>query len=208
MYCQYVQLPKVFYTKEKYRNLPHDARELYALLRDRMSLSEKNGWKREGCTYILFTQQTMADMIRRSLVTVRKALKALVGAGLLFIKRQGLTKPNMIFVQLLEEEKEASIKTKKKDTSGKQNAFHQEGNKASPNQTYSSYPYQSIQKKGVRQQRFLDKKPLFPREGDIWPENGQYMTLNKGYVQRYYLPEELNLLLFDPFASTVENRRK
>lgn len=204
MYCQYVQLPKVFYTNPKYRTLPHDARELYALLRDRMSLSEKNGWKKEEGIYILFTQKTMADMIRRSVVTVRKSLKALVKVGLLFIKRQGLTKPNLIFVRLLEEEKESSIKTEERGTSRKKNAFHQEGNKAFSNQTQSIYPYQSKQKKGCKEQRLLDKKPLFPREGDIWQENGQHMTFNKGYVQRYYLPDELNLLLFDPFAQIAE----
>jgi len=41
---KFYQLPKVFFTNDKYIQLSNDAKIAYALLKDRLELSIKNNW--------------------------------------------------------------------------------------------------------------------------------------------------------------------
>ena len=43
----FYRIPKLLFTDERYRPVSTDAKMLYGLLLDRLSLSEKNGWKDE-----------------------------------------------------------------------------------------------------------------------------------------------------------------
>ena len=56
---RFYRIPKLLFTDERYRPVSTDAKMLYGLLLDRLSLSEKNGWKDErGRVYIKeFTQK-------------------------------------------------------------------------------------------------------------------------------------------------------
>ena len=52
----FYRIPKVLFTEERFRNVSAEAKVLYGLLLDRMSLSCKNGWlDKEGRVYIIFT---------------------------------------------------------------------------------------------------------------------------------------------------------
>ena len=44
---RFYRIPKLLFTDERYRPVSTDAKMLYGLLLDRLSLSEKNGWKDE-----------------------------------------------------------------------------------------------------------------------------------------------------------------
>lgn len=74
---------------------------LYGILLDRMSLSAKNGWiDKNGRVYIIFT----IDEAKMALnCAEQKAIKLLSElekkAGLIERKRQGLGKPNLIYVK-------------------------------------------------------------------------------------------------------------
>lgn len=51
----FYRIPKVLFTEERFRSVSAEAKVLYGLLLDRMSLSCKNGWldERRTCVYHL-----------------------------------------------------------------------------------------------------------------------------------------------------------
>ena len=52
----YFRIPKALFQDHRFRQLSTDARTLYGILLDRMSLSVKNGWLDEqGRVYIIYT---------------------------------------------------------------------------------------------------------------------------------------------------------
>lgn len=54
----FYRIPKVLFTEERFRNISAEAKVLYGLLLDRMSLSAKNGWlDKENQVYIIFTHR-------------------------------------------------------------------------------------------------------------------------------------------------------
>ncbi len=68
----YFRIPKALFHDCRFRQLSTDARTLYGILLDRMSLSAKNGWLDEqGRVYIIYTVRkcrnpSAAPSIRRS----------------------------------------------------------------------------------------------------------------------------------------------
>ena len=71
-------------------DLSHTARELYALLLDRSTLSQKNGWQdSEGRTYIVYPIAEIAEMLDKGCTTIKGALNELDAAGLLERRRTG-----------------------------------------------------------------------------------------------------------------------
>ena len=97
----FYRVPKVLFTNERFWNISADAKMLYGILLDRMSLSAKNGWIDEnGRVYIIFTIDEAKSALN---CAEQKAIKLLSElekkAGLIERKRQGLGKPNLIYVQ-------------------------------------------------------------------------------------------------------------
>lgn len=77
------------------------AKLLYALLLDRTTLSQKNGWQdASGRTYIIFPVTAIADALDKSPSTVKEALNELDHAGLLERKRQGFSTANRLYLKL------------------------------------------------------------------------------------------------------------
>ena len=53
----FYRVPKVLFTNERFWNISADAKMLYGILLDRMSLSAKNGWiDKNGRVYIIETK--------------------------------------------------------------------------------------------------------------------------------------------------------
>lgn len=72
---------------------------IYALLRNRMELSKKNGWiNKNGEVYIIFSREELAQELDCCVKTIIKNVKQLIAAGLLVEKRQGLGKPNLLYI--------------------------------------------------------------------------------------------------------------
>ena len=97
----FYRVPKVLFTKEQFKQLSAEAKILYGIMLDKLDLSVKNKWVDEkGRVYIIYTiEQIMADMNCAD----QKASKLLdeleKKCGLIERKRQGLGKPNLIFVK-------------------------------------------------------------------------------------------------------------
>ena len=56
----FYRIPKLLFTHIYYKDLPCEAKLLYGMLVDRMTLSDRNFWRdREGNTYIYFSVETI-----------------------------------------------------------------------------------------------------------------------------------------------------
>lgn len=97
---KYYQVPKELYTNLRYKTTTNnDAKMLYALLLDRMELSRTNGWvEDDGTIFLIFKREDLADMLGICTTTVWRAIKQLKEVGLIEEKRQGLNRPNLIYI--------------------------------------------------------------------------------------------------------------
>ena len=97
---KYYQVPKELYTNARYKTTTsNDAKMLYALLLDRMELSRTNNWvDSDGTIFLIFKREDLADMLGICTTTVWRAIKQLKEVGLIAEKRQGLNKPNLIYI--------------------------------------------------------------------------------------------------------------
>ena len=88
---------------KRFRNLSSDAKLLYGLMLDRMSLSMKNGsLDEENRAYIIYTVENMMEDLGCSKPTCVKIVRELdseKGIGLIEKKRRGLGKPDIIYVK-------------------------------------------------------------------------------------------------------------
>lgn len=94
----FYQLPKFLFDDE-FDNLSSDAKLLYAILKDRHNMSMANGWINENNeVYFIYTREDMQDMLKKSYNTIKKALEQLKSHGLIEEERQGLNKPNILYL--------------------------------------------------------------------------------------------------------------
>lgn len=97
----FYRVPKLLITGEQFRTLSMEAKLLYGILLDRVSLSLRNGWVDEqNHVYIIYTiEQIMQEMncSNKKAVTMLSELEKKV--ALIEKKRQGLGKPNLIYVK-------------------------------------------------------------------------------------------------------------
>lgn len=95
---QYFQLPKWLF-KEPYKKLSNNAKIMYSLLYNRLDLSLESKWHdRNGQVFMYFTTAEFCEELGCSEKTVTKIKKELVTSGLLREERQGLTKPNRLYI--------------------------------------------------------------------------------------------------------------
>lgn len=95
---QYFQLPRWLF-KEPYKKLSNNAKIMYALLYNRLGLSLEAKWHdRNGQVFMYFTTAEFCEELGCSEKTVTKIKKELVTSGLLREERQGLTKPNRLYI--------------------------------------------------------------------------------------------------------------
>lgn len=102
----YYQIPQELFINKLYKEkLNSDSKILYGFLLDRLSLSQKNHWFDElNRVYLIFTREEVQDKLCLSEKTVTKAFKQLTDTKLIAEKRQGLGKPNLIYVGKIQHE--------------------------------------------------------------------------------------------------------
>lgn len=95
---QFYQMPKWLF-EAPFEKLSNDARVVYSLLKDRFELSIKNNWvDEEGHIFLIYTNDQLAEMMSMSNKSIIKFKKELKSHGLMDDVRQGLNKPNLIYL--------------------------------------------------------------------------------------------------------------
>lgn len=100
----FVRVPKVLFTdKEHFGNLSNEAKLLYGLLLERMSLSRKNNWiDKHNRVYIIFPVEEIEESLdvgHEKALNLLKELDDQSGIGLVRKKRRGLGLPSILYVK-------------------------------------------------------------------------------------------------------------
>jgi len=154
----FYRVPRLLMKDERFKNLSSDAKLLYGLMLDRMSLSMKNGWfDEENRAYIHYTVENIMEdfsCARATAIRILAELDSKKGIGLIEKKRLGLGKPDIIYVKnfaVVEDIKTAqntdvstevqnlNFKKSKNDTSRSSEIEPQEVQSLNPNYNNNSY---------------------------------------------------------------------
>lgn len=100
---QYFRIPRLLITSPRFKNLSVEAKLLYGMMLDRMSLSVKNEWYDEdGRVYIYFTVEEICEDMNCGRDKAMKLLGELdtrKGVGLIERVKQGQGKPTKLYVK-------------------------------------------------------------------------------------------------------------
>lgn len=105
---QFYKLPQGIFS-EKYSGISSDGKLLYALMLDRMKLSETNGWRDgHGRVYIIFTREEACRVLGFGKDKAARVYSELETAGLIEQKKQYLARPTLIYVNEISGRKDGS----------------------------------------------------------------------------------------------------
>ena len=103
---RFYRVPKEFFESNYYEKMSSDSKLLYGILKDRFELSLKNNWiDKDGNIYFIFTIEEIGKMIGCGKDKAIKIKKELAKYELLEEVRQGLNKPNLIYLGVVKTEK-------------------------------------------------------------------------------------------------------
>ena len=96
----FYRIPKALFQEPRFQSLSTDAKTLYGILLDRMSLSVKNGWLDEqGRVYIIYTVREVQESLCCAEHKAVKLFRELEDTDLIERKRRGLGRPSLIYVK-------------------------------------------------------------------------------------------------------------
>ena len=97
----FIRVPTILFTDDQYKYVSAEAKVLYGILLSRMDLSAKNGWiDDQGRVFIIFTLSEVMETMNCADNKATKLMKELEEkCGLIERKRQGLCKPDLIYVK-------------------------------------------------------------------------------------------------------------
>lgn len=105
----FYRIPKALFTDSYFKDLSSDAKILYGLMLDRMSLSIKNQWfDDKNRAYIYFSIEDIMELLncgRNKAIKSMRELDDETGIGLIEKRRQGFGKVNVIYVKTFMPEK-------------------------------------------------------------------------------------------------------
>ena len=148
----FFRIPKALFQEQRFQNLSTDAKTLYGILLDRMSLSVKNEWfDKKGRVFIIFTIEDVKRTFRCADNKATRLLRELEEFGLIERKRRGQGKPSLVYVKNFSaESSKERVKNRDNDDSGgfksaSQDPAKSRCNKTDENNTEKSetYPFYS-----------------------------------------------------------------
>ena len=162
----FYRIPKALFQEQRFQSLSTDAKTLYGILLDRMSLSAKNGWLDEqNRGFIIFT----IEDVKRSLCCAdnkaTKLLRELEEFGLIERKRRGLGRPSLVYVKNFSaDSSKTRFQNRENHESGGFKSASQDPakprcNKTDKNNTEmnETYPFNSEETDGMSQREQLEK---------------------------------------------------
>lgn len=197
---RFYQMPKFLFEGE-FKNLSNDARILYSLLRDRHELSMSNGWINEkGEVYLIFTREDMSELLGCSQPTLRKAIKQLIGAGLMEEERQGANRPNRIYLTVINIKNE-NPKNPKKEEEGSPKV---DDNNTKMECKKISVGSENNLQSGMKESFGQDCKDFSPNDTDINNTNIND-TEYKSISQSINGQTDRSIRLMDNYNKTIKN---
>ena len=115
----FFRIPKALFQEQRFQDLSTDAKTLYGILLDRMSLSVKNEWfDKKGRVFIIFTIEDVKRTLRCADNKATRLLRELEEFGLIERKRRGQGKPCLVYVKNFSaESSKESVKNRDNDDS-------------------------------------------------------------------------------------------
>ena len=115
----FFRIPKALFQEQRFQDLSTDAKTLYGILLDRMSLSVKNEWfDKKGRVFIIFTIEDVKRTLRCADNKATRLLRELEKFGLIERKRRGQGKPCLVYVKNFSaESSKKSVKNRDNDDS-------------------------------------------------------------------------------------------
>ena len=115
----FFRIPKALFQEQRFQDLSTDAKTLYGILLDRMSLSVKNEWfDKNGRVFIIFTIEDVKRTLRCADNKATRLLRELEKFGLIERKRRGQGKPCLVYVKNFSaESSKESVKNRDNDDS-------------------------------------------------------------------------------------------
>lgn len=208
----FYRIPKVLFTEERFSSISAEAKVLYGLLLDRMSLSARNGWlDDEGRVYIIFSVEDIMTSMGCANQKAAKLLYELESkCSLIERKRQGLGKPNLIYVKNFVTPSESHFKKCENHDSGSVKITSQESLKSHANNTENnntefsdteSFLFTSFREDHTREPKRseADQRQQYK---DLIMENISYDTLLYDYPYDKDILSEILELMVDVVCTT------
>lgn len=196
----FYRVPKILFTETVFDRLSTDAKLLYGLLLDRMQLSLKNGWvDEEGKVFIYYTVESIMEALTCGNKKAGQLLAELdekKGIGLISRVRQGLGKPDRIYVHkcVVPEMSFGHVQKCRNDMSGDVLLTRQEMSKRHANKTDSNNTEYSETDLIVSAEPGWDERAMEERSSyrNYFLESCSFETLK---TDNRYSAEELDELL-------------
>ena len=162
----FYRIPKALFQEQRFQSLSTDAKTLYGILLDRMSLSVKNGWlDKQDRVFILFTIEDVKRALCCADNKATKLLRELEEFGLIERKRRGLGRPSLVYVKNFSaDSSKTRFQNRENHESGGFKSASQDPakprcNKTDKNNTEmnETYPFNSEETDGMSQREQLEK---------------------------------------------------
>ena len=132
----FYRIPQVLFKDEKFAKLSTDAKVLYGLFLNLVSVSKKNHWiDEEGRVYVYYTLVSIQEDLHCASQKALKLLKELESYGLIERVKQGLCKPDRIYVKNFVLLQESPVRSGENHHTGVVKITSPECRKSPPNNT-------------------------------------------------------------------------
>lgn len=191
----FYRVPRLLIKDERFKGLSSDAKLLYGLMLDRMSLSMKNGWlDDENRAYIIYTVDAIMEDLgcaKATCVKIMKELDTENGIGLIEKKRRGLGKPDIIYVKnfssITDEQREETPDTADKITEVQKLNFKKSNNYTSRSSETALQEVQNLEYQKSIMQTSRGSESELAEVQELAPNYTNYNYTNQSYIDRSYI---------------------
>lgn len=161
----FYRIPQVLFKDERFSKLSTDAKVLYGLFLNRVSLSKKNHWiDEDGRVYVYYTLENIQEDLSCASQKAMKLLKELERYGLIERVKQGLCKPDRIYVKNFILYQKSPVQSGENHQTGIVKITSPDCRKSPPNnielnntECSNTYPFLSEDEKGMdERERYRD----------------------------------------------------
>lgn len=191
----FYRVPRLLIKDERFNKLSSDAKLLYGLMLDRMSLSIKNKWFDDNNrAYIIYTINSIMEDLgcgKEKAVKVLAELDNTKGIGLVEKVRRGLGKPDIIYVKNFASpegnvDKKEAVNTDKITEVGKSD-FRKSENQTSISQKTGLQEVGKTELKKSENQTFRSSENETQEVGESNPNYTKYNKTDLNYIEESYI---------------------